>query len=83
MTQALAIGRFDGMHLGHFELFKNLGQNGGILLIDTKKSNLTMPRYIARYTDLPVFTYELEELKGLGAQEFVSKLKNDFPYLKK
>ncbi len=83
MIWALAIGRFDGMHLGHFELFKNLGQNGGILLIDTKKSNLTMPQYIARYTDLPVFTYELESLKELDATEFVSKLKADFPALKK
>ncbi len=83
MIDSLAIGRFDGMHLGHFELFKNLGPNGGILLIDTKKSNLTMPATLSRYTDLPVFIYDLYEIKDLNAREFVSKLKNDFLHLKK
>ncbi len=83
MTEALAIGRFDGLHLGHQKLFSYLGDNGAILLIDTKKSNLTPPKSIARYTHLPVFLYELDAIKSLGAHEFVAKLKSDFPQLKK
>lgn len=83
MIEALAIGRFDGMHLGHFELFKRLGERGAILLIDTKKSNLTPPDTLSRYTDIPVLAYELDRLKDLSAEEFVGMLKADFPALKK
>lgn len=83
MIEALAIGRFDGMHLGHFELFKRLGERGAILLIDTKKSNLTPPDILSRYIDIPVFAYELDRLKDLSAEEFVAMLKTDFPALKK
>ncbi len=83
MIKALAIGRFDGLHLGHFELFKKLGEEGGILLVDTKKSNLTMPSDIARYTDLPVFVYDLDELKELDANSFMTRIKSDFPELQK
>jgi len=83
LIEALAIGRFDGMHLGHFELFKRLGERGAILLIDTKKSNLTPPDTLSRYTDILVLAYELDRLKDLSAEEFVAMLKADFPALKK
>ena len=83
MIEALAIGRFDGLHLGHFELFNRLGANGAILLIDTKKSNLTPPELLSRYTHLQFFSYELDVIKELSAEEFVTKLKVDFPQLKR
>ncbi|HRF56859.1 MAG TPA: bifunctional riboflavin kinase/FAD synthetase [Campylobacterales bacterium] len=83
MIDSLAIGRFDGLHLGHQELFKKLGENGGILLIETKKSNLTPPESLGRYTKLPVFIYELETIRSLSAEEFVAKIEADFVELKK
>jgi riboflavin kinase/FMN adenylyltransferase len=83
MIEALAIGRFDGLHLGHMELLKRLGENGAILLIDTKKSNLTPPHVFGRYVSLPVYRYELDAVKDLSAEEFVSKLKKEFFFLKR
>lgn len=83
MIESLAIGRFDGLHKGHQELFKMLGENGAILLIETKKSNLTPPESLGRHTKLPVFIYELETIRGLSAIEFVKKLEADFTGLNK
>jgi len=83
MIEALAIGRFDGLHLGHMELLRRLGERGAILLIDTKKSNLTPPDFFYRYVSLPVYRYELDAIKDLSANEFVVKLKKEFPFLKR
>ena len=42
---AIAIGGFDGMHLAHQELFKQLGKNGGIVSIESGYANLTPKTY--------------------------------------
>lgn len=83
MIDSIAIGRFDGLHLGHQKLFEKLGDNGAIALIDTKKSNLTPPNMIDKYIKLPVFMYALDEIKDMDAVQFVQMLKNDFPALKR
>lgn len=83
MIDSIAIGRFDGLHLGHQKLFEKLGDNGAIALIDTKKSNLTPPNMLSKYTKLPVFAYLLDEIKDMDASQFVQMLKNDFPALKR
>ncbi len=83
MIDSLAIGRFDGLHLGHAELFKKLGTNGAILLVDTKKANLAPPEFLDRYMTLPVHRYELERIKELDAKGFIEKIKEDFQKAKK
>ena len=34
-VDAIAIGGFDGMHMGHQRLFEALGENGAIVVIET------------------------------------------------
>lgn len=83
MIDSLAIGRFDGIHLGHMALFERLSANGAILAIETGHSNLTPPEFIGRYTDKQLVVYRLSEIKDLDVAGFLKKLKTDFPDLKK
>ncbi|MEF3191632.1 MAG: bifunctional riboflavin kinase/FAD synthetase [Campylobacterales bacterium] len=78
---ALAIGRFDGMHLGHQALFNKLGTNGGILIIDNGLANLTPRPAAEELVPYPIFYYQLEEIRDLDASEFVALLLRDFPML--
>lgn len=79
---SLAIGRFDGIHLGHKYLFSKLDENGGVLVIDTLKANLTPIKFLHNYLSLPYLVYELAAIKNLSAQEFVTLITNDFPNLR-
>lgn len=80
---AIAIGGFDGMHAAHQYLFKELGENGAVIAIETGYANMTPSIHRQEHTHYPLFYYALEDIKGLSGKEFVSKLKNDFPSLKK
>jgi len=80
---ALAIGKFDGLHLGHKSVIDVLGQNGGVLVIDNDDSVLTPFRYRERVFSVPFFYYKLGEIKELEGGEFIAKLKKDFPSLSK
>ena len=40
MIDSLAIGRFDGIHLGHRALFERLTKDGAILAIETGRNFL-------------------------------------------
>ena len=37
-STAIAIGGFDGMHIGHQHLFNELGEYGTIVVIEDRKS---------------------------------------------
>ncbi len=80
---AIAIGGFDGMHLAHQELFKQLGSNGGIVSIESGYANLTPKTYRQEYTNYPVYYYILENIKHLTGENFISLLKEEFPKLEK
>lgn len=80
---SITIGGFDGMHKAHQELFKNLGDNGAVLVIDSGYANLTPKKNRDEYTKYPVFYYVLNDIKHLKGQEFITLLKNDFPKLEK
>jgi len=79
----ITIGNFDGMHLAHQELFNRVRKDGAILFIESGKSNLTPNETRVKYTDIPCFSYDLEDIKNLSCIEFISKLQKDFKNLKK
>jgi len=80
---AIAIGGFDGMHTAHQHLFKELGEYGGVIAIETGYADLTPSICRQKHTHYPVFYYELDDIKGLSGEAFVAKLKTDFPSLSK
>lgn len=80
---SIAIGGFDGMHIAHQELFKNLDSNGGILSIESSYANLTPKKYRQEYSKYPIFYYQLEEIKHLEGDEFIRLLEKEFPNLKR
>ncbi len=80
---SIAIGGFDGMHIAHQELFKNLDDNGAILSIESGYANLTPKRYRQEYSIYPIYYYLLENIKHLEGDEFIKLLKEEFPNLKK
>ena len=82
-VKAIAIGGFDGMHVGHQQLFEALGSEGGILVIETGYANLTPKTAREHYSDLPIFYYELGDIRHLDAEGFVAKLLEEFPSLEK
>lgn len=82
-VKAIAIGGFDGMHVGHQRLFEALGDSGAILVIETGYANLTPGREREHYSDLPVFYYALDDIRHLDAEGFVKKLTGEFATLKK
>lgn len=82
-SRAVAIGGFDGMHIGHQHLFRELGENGTIVVIETGYANLTPKKERENFTHYPILYLELEEIRHLEADEFISFLKLKFTKLQK
>ena len=80
---SIAIGGFDGMHIAHQELFKNLDDNGAIVSIESGYTNLTPKKYRQEYSIYPIFYYILEDIRHLEGCEFIKLLKQEFPNLKR
>jgi len=80
---AVAIGHFDGVHRGHKQLLKQLGEYGGLVVIDKNKANITPGLKRAEYSRYPCFLYDFNEIKGLSGEEFIALLKRDFKNLQK
>ncbi len=80
---AIAIGGFDGMHFAHQKLFKKLGEQGGILSIESGFANITPKTYRQEYSKYPIYYYILENIKHLSGAKFIKLLKEEFPNLKK
>jgi len=80
---SIAIGGFDGMHVAHQYLFDELGENGAIMAIETGYADLTPGEHRQEHTHYPFIYYDLDDIKSLSGEEFVAKLKSDFPRLKK
>ncbi len=80
---AIAIGGFDGMHIGHQHLFDELGEDGCIVVIETGYANLTPKQERGHFTSYPILYLELEDIRHLDAKEFIEFLKNKFNKLEK
>jgi len=82
-ADSIALGGFDGMHLGHQELFKQLGDDGAIVVIENGYSTLTPDGIRERHTSYPILYLQLEKIKHLEADAFIELLRDYFPDLKK
>lgn len=78
--KSLAIGHFDGIHLGHKALFSHC-HDGGVLVIENDGLKLTPKR--EDFINLPIFYKKINDIKDLSPKEFIKLLKNEFVNLKK
>jgi riboflavin kinase/FMN adenylyltransferase len=79
----IAIGSFDGIHLGHMQLINKLGDNGALFVIDKDHANLTPGLKRAEYSKHPCMFYHFLKVKDLSGEEFIELLKKEFVNLKK
>jgi riboflavin kinase/FMN adenylyltransferase len=82
-SKAVAIGGFDGMHIGHQALFNELDDEGVIVVIETGYANLTPKSYRERYTKHKIVYLQLEEIRHLDGEGFIKLLQEKFPKLQK
>lgn len=80
---SIAIGGFDGMHIGHQTLFRELGANGAIVVIETGHETLTPKRQRDLYTKYPIYYIQLENVREYNGKEFLALIQEKFPNLKK
>ncbi len=78
---AVAVGNFDGMHLGHRALFDRLGESGGIVVVEHYRASLTPGVWRSEYADFPLFFYDFERIRSLSPEAFIDLLQEDFPKL--
>ena len=84
IISSLAIGRFDGFHLGHMQLLQYLDSNGAVLIIHRSAPRYLLPKeHIQRHINIPTFLYRLDEIQYLTGSQFIKKLFHDFPNLRK
>ncbi len=81
--EELAIGKFDGMHVGHQSLFKELGENGAILVIDNGSATLTPNSLKQEIINKPVFVTDLDAVRDVEGEDFIANLTVTFPRLRK
>jgi len=78
--KSIAIGAFDGIHLGHRAL---LDKVDAAVIIERNSGYLTPGYKRSLYTDKICCFYHFDKIKGLTPLEFVAKLQTDFPALER
>ncbi len=78
--KSIAIGSFDGLHIAHKTLINEVD---AIVIIERNGGYLTPGYKRAFYTDKICCFYHFDKVKSLTPEEFVNKLKVDFPSLEK
>lgn len=81
--EKLALGCFDGFHLGHFELFKHLSsENSALLIIEKYQKNRLLPREnMQNLSKFETIFVEFEKIKELEAGDFLALLAKNFTNL--
>ncbi|MBU1658988.1 bifunctional riboflavin kinase/FAD synthetase [bacterium] len=82
-SDSIAIGGFDGMHIGHQHLFNALGEHGTIVVIETGYANLTPQKERENFSHYPIMYISLDDIRHLDGESFISLLKERFPKLSK
>lgn len=83
-VRAVAIGNFDGMHIGHQKLFEHLGEHGAIIVILAGGgAKLTPFASRSAHTQKKLFYCELSKIKNLSGGEFIELLEQNFINLQK
>ena len=82
-VESVALGNFDGMHVGHRALFERLGERGAVAVIEHYRATLTPGIYRAKFVDLPLHFFDFERIRDLSAARFVERLKEVFPVLER
>lgn len=81
-VKTLAIGCFDGIHLGHLELIKRLDLNGALLVINKFKGEILSDfKQKQELSKRAIFTLEFEKIRYLKAQDFLHLLRQEFKFL--
>ncbi len=78
---SIALGKFDGMHIAHFELFKALDEGGAILCIESNMGELLPKKYRQFFISYPIYHLSLELVKEKNAKEFLRLLLTILPNL--
>jgi len=78
--KSIAIGSFDGIHLGHKAL---IDQVEAVVIIERNGGYLTPGYKRSLYVKQLCFFYHFEHICTLRAKEFIVKLTTDFPKLEK
>ena len=64
-SDTIAIGGFDGVHVGHQRLFAHLGKQGCVVVINSGFANLTPKREREKFTHYPLYYFGLENIRHL------------------
>jgi riboflavin kinase/FMN adenylyltransferase len=75
----IAIGSFDGIHLGHQALLSHVD---ALVIIERNGGYLTPGYRRSECTDKVCFFYDFEKIKSLTPQAFIDQLGRDFPALR-
>lgn len=76
--KSITIGSFDGLHIGHQAL---ISQADAVVIIERNSGYLTPGHKRSEFTDKPCYFYHFEKIKSLTPDEFINRLKVDFPML--
>jgi riboflavin kinase/FMN adenylyltransferase len=79
----LALGGFDGLHLGHRALMAELGKHGALLVLEHNYVCLTPGCSRERFSSHPIFILPLETVFALKPNEFIDYLKGNFKNLRR